>query len=468
METQNNTFNKELHTKYFIRCLGILPPSAVIYDSSRLSLVYFCLSALDILGTLETATTETQRTQWADWIYSNIVNSKEGFRASPTHAIPSELYTNASNKDTTTAIETYDCASLSATYFALTSLAILKDKRITKLVDSEKVANYIGKCQRKQGCESKPYAKRENIKLEMGSFSPTYSSITQQPFGEFDPRCNYMALSTLFILNKLPAISTGSLKDLKVSSSSKQENEIDLKSVISFILSSKSYEGGLGMFAGTESHTGYTYCGLSSIKILLSHNIHISDKNEIKEFLQKTFNVFDWTQTIRWLSRRQIGPILETYRTDLKRYNYRQSDNSAYSDEPEPAHIKSFHKWEEEEIGAFNGRTNKQGDTCYSFWSTASLMVLYSLIFGSDHEKSLPINVESAENFLLNHAQSKLTGGFGREKGYHPDHYHSYLAVTSLSILDSKTKHNYGLKDVVPEFCLTKETVEWIKTLEWD
>jgi geranylgeranyl transferase type-1 subunit beta len=36
----------------------------------RITIAYFCLSGLDLLGALETKTTEEQRKGWVEWIWS--------------------------------------------------------------------------------------------------------------------------------------------------------------------------------------------------------------------------------------------------------------------------------------------------------------------------------------------------------------------------------------------------------------
>lgn len=75
---------KTKHTKYFSRCLFLLPAQATSYDGNRLSIVYFCLSGLDLLGTLDQfIKTDEQRKEYIEWIYKQVVESGEGFRGSP-------------------------------------------------------------------------------------------------------------------------------------------------------------------------------------------------------------------------------------------------------------------------------------------------------------------------------------------------------------------------------------------------
>jgi geranylgeranyl transferase type-1 subunit beta len=39
-------------------------------DHHRITIAYFCLSALDLLGALEEKTTQEQRNGWVEWIWS--------------------------------------------------------------------------------------------------------------------------------------------------------------------------------------------------------------------------------------------------------------------------------------------------------------------------------------------------------------------------------------------------------------
>jgi geranylgeranyl transferase type-1 subunit beta len=106
------------HTKYFLRTLKTYLPTAYqSNDSNRMSLAFFTLSGLDLLGTLQQNTTEEQRNDYIDWIYSN-QHPQGGFRA-----FPGATFGDATTPDN----EHWDPANLPATFFALCSLLILDD-----------------------------------------------------------------------------------------------------------------------------------------------------------------------------------------------------------------------------------------------------------------------------------------------------------------------------------------------------
>lgn len=495
----DSLINKALHTRYFKRCLGILPPQMLGYDSSRTSLVYFCLASLDLLGTLHTVTTPEQRKAWADWIYGNITEDGSGFRGSPTHAIltkPNEFIKSKENlplksgvanfsdpnKLSHNAIASYDCGNMASTYFSLNSLAILRDDRITEFIDNKKMAGYIAKCQRTPVKAAHTRSRSAgSVYIEdttIGSFAPNYSYLLDQPFGEIDPRCNFMAAGILFILHQLP--KAGAQTD-------SASEEIDIDSATSFILSTQSYEGGFSGVPGTEGHSGYTYCGLSSLKLLLE-----GDMGDNVGILEKLSKGADWEKATKWLSRRQIWPT-EGVTKPLHRNEDKNSQGDDDEDEDNVLEKEDGMHWRFDEEGGFNGRTNKQADTCYSFWSTASILVLNELLYdisklyalkgdGESQEEQnadsfidIPIHTKHAQMYLLNEAQDDVLGGFAREKGHRPDPYHSFLALTALSLLDEADQKNgqvaksrYSLKRVVPHMCASQDTVDWIRGLQWE
>lgn len=82
-----SVFSLEKHVKYFQYHLQCVPAPYISLDSSRLTILYFCLSGLDILNKLEL--TEFQRESICSFVYSlqvvpdNQDVSRCGFRGSP-------------------------------------------------------------------------------------------------------------------------------------------------------------------------------------------------------------------------------------------------------------------------------------------------------------------------------------------------------------------------------------------------
>jgi geranylgeranyl transferase type-1 subunit beta len=73
----------------------------------------------------------------------------------------------------------------------------------------------------------------------------------------------------------------------------------------------------------------------------------------------------------------------------------------------------------------YNGRTNKDNDSCYSFWIGATLHLLGEFA---------TTDLASARRFLLAQCQHKLLGGFAKTPGAPPDVLHTFYSLCWLSM----------------------------------
>lgn len=105
-----------------------------------MSLAFFTVSALDLLGTFTSNTTAEQRQDYIDWAYSN-QHPQGGFRAFPGTNLGPE-FTNAQNAH-------WDPANLPATYFALSLLLVLGDD--LQRVNRKETLKWLILLQRKDG-----------------------------------------------------------------------------------------------------------------------------------------------------------------------------------------------------------------------------------------------------------------------------------------------------------------------------
>ena len=111
---QHASLNKEKHIRYWLRCLRThLPTGYTMTDAQRMSLAFFILSALDLLGALHARTSASERTGYADWIL-RCQHPDGGFRG----------FTGTMTGDHGRGNE-WDAANLGATYFACAALAVL-------------------------------------------------------------------------------------------------------------------------------------------------------------------------------------------------------------------------------------------------------------------------------------------------------------------------------------------------------
>lgn len=364
------SFLIEKHEKFFNRCLIALPSKLQSEDSNQLALIYFCLHGLGLIKRLKFSLQEEKYYQ--DYIIENYLletNEFQGFRTT-------NYYRNCKNH--------YDLPNISSTFFALVNLLIL-NYDYSKVINRHKVIAFLKLCQSQLG-ENK------------GSFAPTirFNQVSEkyEPFGEPDLRICYMALCIMNLIN--------------------YEDFAGKSLIIEYILSNFTYQGGLS--SNNESHLGFTFCGLASLKLL---NVDLTTGNQFKS-------------TIDWLIHRQL------YYTSLDDMNYPY--------------------YQIQDQGSYNGRENKFGDTCYSWWCSASLNLLESLHL---------TNIQQAKAYLLNTTQNSLMGGFGKDFQSNPDPFHSFLAIASLSLWNNQLQdQSIVLEEIDPVLVITKTSKHWLQKIK--
>ena len=100
--------------------------------------------------------------------------------------------------------------------------------------------------------------------------------------------------------------------------------------------------------------------------------------------------------------------------------------------------------------GGYNGRTNKETDSCYSFWVGATLSLL-GAFDGSDHGPTL--------DFLLDRCQVKKPdrGGFCKSPEHSPDILHTFYTLCWLSM--SCRGKELGLREIDNRFACCKDRI---------
>lgn len=171
-------------------------------------------------------------------------------------------------------------------------------------------------------------------------------------------------------------------------------SSINVNNALKFILNCYNYDGAFGQNPGTESHGGSTYCAVASLSLLDKLKTVLDEKKS------KTLE--------RWAVNRQTN-------------------------------------------GGFQGRPNKDPDTCYSFWLGATLSIMGSL----DR-----INKEKNRDFVLNNA-SHLTGGFRKNIDSIPDPMHTCLSLCGLSLIGHE---NLNLID--PALNITQRAANYLKQIQ--
>jgi len=201
------------HTKYFCRCLCVLPSHTSSLDNSRVTLVFYGIAALDLLDSLATSLPYSPA-ETISWIYRlqmTDVSKPCGFRGS-TCVITSRTNPNE-----------YDQIHITMTMTSLLSLLLLGDD--LKDVQRERIASSLSQLQ-----------------LPSGAFLATPLST------ENDLRFVYCACVIAFILNDWSGV--------------------DVERCRNFILQCRTYEFAFGQVPGAEAHGGSTFCAIASLSLM--------------------------------------------------------------------------------------------------------------------------------------------------------------------------------------------------------
>jgi geranylgeranyl transferase type-1 subunit beta len=206
-------FKFSLHSKYFSRCLTILPSQTSSLDNSRVTVAFYSLASLDLLHSLPTSL-PYNASELIVWIYrlQLITDSNAcGFRGSSC-AITSRTTPNS-----------YDQIHITMTMTALLSLLLLGDDLAN--VQRSKIASSL-----------------VHLQLPNGAFLATPLST------ESDLRFVYCACAVAYILNDWSGI--------------------DKDRCTNFILQCRTYEYSFGQIPDAEAHGGSTFCAVAALSLM--------------------------------------------------------------------------------------------------------------------------------------------------------------------------------------------------------
>ncbi|XP_027196291.2 geranylgeranyl transferase type-1 subunit beta [Dermatophagoides pteronyssinus] len=297
---------------YMIKKLNKIFP---IDDNNRLMVIFFLISGLDLINSLDELSDE-RKCEIIDSIYehqlhpkndSDLNNGKFGFTCHRSAVGRSEYK--------------YDYCNISLTYCALTSLIILGDT--LDRVNRQAIIR--------------------GIRLHQQNDGRFVQSLIEE---ESDIRVIYCAAAICYILQDWSSINRDTM--------------------IAHIKSCQSYENAFGQTIDAEAHAGSTYCAIASLKLM--------------DQLNKVYDQRKRQTIVEWCLNRQVS--------------------------------------------GFQGRPQKDPDTCYSFWVGASLTMLNSFQF---------INDQLHSEFLSTTFDND-TGGFGKFPDTSPDVLHTYFGLAALSL----------------------------------
>ncbi|XP_031486458.1 geranylgeranyl transferase type-1 subunit beta isoform X1 [Nymphaea colorata] len=219
LDTLASSFKRDLHVRFLQMMMESLPLEYELQDINRLTLAYFVISGLDILGALGSV----ERDRVVDWVLS-----LQALSATTEDLKEGQFYgfLGCSNSKFPTASPDVSCISTSNLASTYCALCILKT---------------VGYDLKNVNCTA--------ISISM--------QCLQQPDGSFMP------------------IDTGAERDLRfvfcaaaVCHMLNDWSGMDKNRAKKFILSCQSYDGGFGLTPGSESHGGGTYCAVAALKLM--------------------------------------------------------------------------------------------------------------------------------------------------------------------------------------------------------
>ncbi|OCK83935.1 geranylgeranyl transferase type I beta subunit [Lepidopterella palustris CBS 459.81] len=408
--------NHSRHINYWRRCLKTyLPYQYTSNDSNRMSLAFFIVSALDVLGNLETGITPGEREGYINWIY-HCQHPEGGFRAFP--ATDFGELRNENNK-------AWDPANVPATFFALLMLAIFGDD--LERVKRRECLEWLTRMQRPDGSFGETIG--ENGRIEGGN----------------DIRFGYTGTGIRWILRGSVEGPVDGVSDINVDK------------LVECIRISETYDGGISEARFHEAHAGFTFCAISALSFLDRLPLPTSPNND------RVRGLSNLPLTLHWLASRQTATLDDDDAYDTNKDGTNSSatchdaDSFAKLSGFPPKNSESSYKGQptsqfETQWTGMNGRCNKIADTCYAFWVTGSLATLNHLPI---------IDRPALRRYLLDKVQH-LVGGFGKMPGDPPDLYHSYLGLATMAILDEP-----GLKSFDAPLCMSNDARKHLESLSW-
>jgi len=335
------------HVKYFLKLLEVLPGPYGSLDTNRLTVAYFCVSGLDMLGALDRI---PDRAALVRWVYAQqLVPSADspepadwagGFRGAGFLGAPFAA-------DGAPASSAFDTGHIAMTYTALAVLTILGDD--LSRVHRAATLRHVRRLQQADGS----FCAYEGGEADMRFVFCGAAICTMLRDGQ--PAAEAAAAAAA-------AADEAAADGTSAGEAASSWTGMDVGAASRYILASQSYDGAIGMRPGGESHGGTIYTALAALELM----------GTLPKLRRKP-------DLVAWCVGRQVG--------------------------------------------GFQGRPNKDEDTCYSFWIGASLALL-----GAGELTDLDALAVFAFNCEGSH------GGIAKCVGNHPDVLHSHYALAGLSL----------------------------------
>ncbi|TKY88694.1 hypothetical protein EX895_002325 [Sporisorium graminicola] len=239
-------FDFKKHISFLLRCLRLLPQPYTSADDQRMTLGYFAISGLDLLGALEKIPSG-EKAELIEWVYDQQCPTG-GFRGSPSSTSPSPSSPSQTQMG--------DGANVAMTYAALLILAVLQDD--FSRLDRKALLQFVGALQDKGG---------------EGGFAAEEQGAAGGVVDR-DPRFTYCAITICSMLGEWKGI--------------------DKRKARQYLEGCQRYDGGFGASKVHEAHSGMTYCCIAALSLLAAEDESLRWERRDK--------------ALAWLAHRQVAP----------------------------------------------------------------------------------------------------------------------------------------------------------------
>ena len=259
-----SAFDRQKHIGYFATCLRKLPGDFGKLDTNRLTIVHFCVHALDLLGVWE-PNAQDLRTQLQlnprdiiTWIRSLQIATDDLPDKTKTSYVGflGGTFLGGSFTDPTDQPWHFHQSHIAMTYTALTVLKVL-----SKAIGDEE--DWLQGIDRVGIVKALQFLQHAN-----GSFECVHKG------GEHDMRFLYCACCISHMLHDWSGVN--------------------IETATTYIQSCRSHDGAIALLPGQEGHGGSTFCAIASLQ-LMNKLDDVLDQNEWREELT------------RWCVTRQVG-----------------------------------------------------------------------------------------------------------------------------------------------------------------
>lgn len=264
--------DRSLHMAYFAHCLRQLPRPYDKLDTSRLTLVHFCVHALDLLQVWDDVSAvqalKLDPSVLIEWIYSLQITTLQNTDPAYIGFLGGTFigFTAASEEKAEPHHSfLYNHGHIAMTYTALATLRALGDD--WSRVDKVGIVRAL-----------------PSLQLPNGSFRCIAVG------SEHDMRFLYCACSISHMLQDWSGV--------------------DVDRAVSYIQACRSYDGGFALIPGQEGHGGSTFCAVASLVLMNRLDVLLpsgDDNNNTPTATTRRSSTADWRKDlIRWCVNRQV------------------------------------------------------------------------------------------------------------------------------------------------------------------